>query len=166
MTLAKATTTQGSDTKLVINDRPDIALMAHADGVHLGQNDIPVKEVRAVVGSYMIIGLSTHNLDQVKKAQSEPVDYIGFGPVYKPFRKNDHDPVTGIHALREAVKASQLPVVAIGGISLQELDKIIAIPIHNAASIGAVASAKDPAAEMRAMHSKIMKAKEVCTGKR
>jgi len=155
-----------TNTKLIINDRLDIALMVHADGVHLGQNDVPVKEARVVLGNNMIIGLSTHNLEQVKKAQSEPIDYIGFGPVYKPFQKNNHEPVTGIHALGEAVEASRLPVVAIGGISRHRLDEIITFPIHNVACIGAIASAKDPAEEMRAMHSKIIEAKQSFARKR
>lgn len=154
--------TRGTNTKLIINDRLDIALMARADGVHLGQNDVPAREARTVLGNHMIIGLSTHNLDQVKKAQSEPIDYIGFGPVYKPFLKNDHDPVTGIDSLRKAVEASRLPVVAIGGINRHRLDEIITFPIHNAACIGAVATAKDPAEEMRAIHSRIMEVVEVC----
>jgi thiamine-phosphate pyrophosphorylase len=88
--------TRDTHTKLIINDRVDIACICETDGVHLGQKDIPPKEARAFIGDAMIIGLSTHNLDQVEKAQSEPVDYIGFGPVYKPFLKDDHDPVAGV----------------------------------------------------------------------
>jgi len=147
--------TKGTDTKLIINDRVDIALMSGADGVHLGQNDIPPEEARAVMGEAMIIGLSTHNLDQVDKAQSAPVDYIGFGPVYKPFSKDDHDPVTGVRLLRAAVEKSLLPVTAIGGITRERLDEITDIPWHNVACISAIESAGDPSAEMRAIQEAI-----------
>jgi thiamine-phosphate pyrophosphorylase len=149
--------TRGTGTKLIINDRVDIALMSCADGVHLGQNDVSPKEARAVMGEAMVIGLSTHNLDQVDKAQSEPVDYIGFGPVYKPFSKDDYDPVTGVEILRAAVSKSRLPVTAIGGINRERLDEIAAIPCHNFACIGAIGSAEDPSAEMRAIQTKLWK---------
>lgn len=149
--------TRGTDTKLIINDRVDIALMSGADGVHLGQNDLPPKEARAIMGNAMIIGLSTHNLKQVYKARSEPVDYIGFGPVYKPFSKDNHDPVTGIEMLRAAVAVSLLPVTAIGGIDRKRLDEIACIPCHSIACIGAIESAADPAAEMRVIQTKIGK---------
>lgn len=147
--------TRDTNTELIINDRVDIACICGADGVHLGQKDISPKEARALMGNAMIIGLSTHNLDQVEKAQSEPVDYIGFGPVYKPFLKDDHDPVTGIELLRAAVDISRLPVVAIGGINRQRLDEVADIRFNNVACIGAIESAEDPAAEIRAMQARI-----------
>ena len=147
--------TRGTDTRLIINDRVDIALMSCADGVHLGQGDVSPKEARAVMGEAMIIGLSTHNLDQVDKARSEPVDYIGFGPVYRPFSKENYDPVTGIETLRTAVGKSRLPVCAIGGINRERLDEFAGIPCHNIACIGTIESAEDPAAEMRAIQTKI-----------
>ncbi len=148
--------TRGTKTKLIINDRVDITLMSRADGVHLGQNDVSPKEARAVLGEAMIIGLSTHNLDQVDKAQAEPINYIGFGPVYKPFLKSDHDPVTGVAMLEVAVERSRLPVVAIGGINRHRLDEISGIHCHNVACIGAIESAEDPAAAMRAIQRKIV----------
>jgi thiamine-phosphate pyrophosphorylase len=141
--------TKGSRTKLIINDRPDIALMSGADGVHLGQKDATPKDARAALGKAMIIGLSTHNLDQVDKAQSEPVDYIGFGPVFQPFSKEDHDPVAGVKMLRAAVARSRLPVSAIGGINRERLHELSGIPWRNVACLGAIAAAEDPAAEMR-----------------
>lgn len=147
--------TRGTDTKLIINDRVDIALMSCADGIHLGQNDVSPEEARAIMGETMIIGLSTHNLDQVDKAQSEPVDYIGFGPVYKPFSKENYDPVTGVEILRLAVGKSRLPVTAIGGINRERLDEIAGIPCHNIACIGSIELAEDPAAEMRTIQAKI-----------
>jgi thiamine-phosphate pyrophosphorylase len=147
--------TRGTRTKLIINDRVDIALMSHADGVHLGQNDVPPKEARAVLGEAMIIGFSTHNLHQVVRAQAEPVDYIGFGPVYQPFSKEDHEPIAGVARLRAAVARSYAPVTAIGGINRERLDELTGIPCRNIACIGAIASAEDPAAEMRAIQATI-----------
>ncbi len=143
--------TKGSGTRLIVNDRVDIALMASADGVHLGQGDAPAEEARRLAGEGLIIGLSTHTLEQVDAAQSKPVDYIGFGPVYPPFSKQDHERVTGVARLREAVERSRLPVAAIGGISRDRLAELAGIPIQNVACIGAVESAPDPALEMRAI---------------
>ncbi len=143
--------TRGSRTKLIINDRVDIALMAGADGVHLGQGDLPAQEARAVMGSAMIIGLSTHTMSQVEEAQKEPIDYIGFGPVFQPFSKPDHDPVVGIEMLRKAVETSRLPVTAIGGINRERLKDLQGIGFRNVACIGAIESTTDPAAEMRAI---------------
>ncbi len=144
--------TKGTDTRFIVNDRVDIALMAEADGVHLGQGDAPAKDVRRLAGDGLIIGLSTHTIEQVDASQSEPVDYIGFGPVYRPFSKEDHEKVTGTALLREAVQRSKLPLVAIGGINRDRLADLSGIAVHNVACIGAIESADDPALEMRAIH--------------
>ncbi|HON39561.1 MAG: thiamine phosphate synthase [Desulfomonilia bacterium] len=146
--------TAGTDTLLIINDRVDIAMISGADGIHLGQDDIPPREARELAGEKMLIGLSTHNLEQVERAQDEPVDYIGFGPVFPPFSKTDPDPVTGVEALGRAVALSGLPVAAIGGITRARLEDLAGIPCHNVACIHAVANAPDPAQEMRAIHAR------------
>lgn len=143
--------TSGTDTKLIINDRVDIAFVSDADGVHLGQNDMPPKNARLLLGDSAIIGLSTHNLDQVTGALSEPVDYIGFGPVFTPFSKHNHDPVTGEEMMRVAVAKSRLPVVAIGGMNKERLQAIEDVPFHGLACIGAIEQAEDPALEMRVL---------------
>ncbi len=153
LAMAMRKITRGTATKLIINDRVDIALKSGADGVHLGQNDAEPKNARIEAGDTMIIGLSTHSLEQMEKAQFEPVDYIGFGPVFKPFSKDNHDPVTGIEMLRAAVARSRLPVTAIGGINQKRIVEIEGIPCHNIACIGAIESAGDPAAEMRAIQT-------------
>ncbi|HOD70726.1 MAG TPA: thiamine phosphate synthase [Deltaproteobacteria bacterium] len=147
--------TRGTDTLFIVNDRIDIALMSGADGVHLGQKDIPPKEARDLAGERMIIGLSTHTLDQVERSGSEPVDYIGFGPVFPPFSKKDHEPVTGVEALREAALRSRHPVVAIGGITRERLEDLAGIPFCCVACIDAVAKAADPAQETRALQARI-----------
>lgn len=102
---------------LVINDRVDIALALGADGVHLGQMDLPVAAARDLLGPEAIIGYSTHNLPQVKAALDLPIDYLAFGPIFETCSKRNPDPVAGLDALREAKSiAGHLPVVAIGGI--------------------------------------------------
>lgn len=145
--------TKGSGTRFIVNDRVDIALMAEADGVHLGRRDLPPAEARALAGDRMIIGLSTHSLSQVEQAEDEPVDYIGFGPVFTPFSKEDHEPVTGVEALKEAAARSRHPVVAIGGITRERLGALAGIPIANAACIGAVAGSPNSAEEMKSIHT-------------
>jgi len=104
--------------KLIINDRVDIALALKADGVHLGQLDLPVEAARRLLGREAIIGFSTHNISQAKQAARLPLDYVAFGPIFKTSTKENPDPVAGLIALqgvREVV--GSLPVVAIGGIN-------------------------------------------------
>lgn len=146
--------TRGSETLLIINDRVDIALLAQADGVHLGQGDISPVMARRLAGDQLIIGLSTHTLAQVEQAGEEPVDYIGFGPVFTPFSKENPEPVTGVEMLKTAVGLSKIPVVAIGGITCERLESFAGIPCRNIACIGAVAMSQDPAEEMKAINTK------------
>jgi thiamine-phosphate pyrophosphorylase len=105
--------------RLIINDRVDIALALKADGVHLGQTDMPAEAARRLLGQEAIIGFSTHNLEQAKLAASLPIDYLAFGPVFPTASKGNPDPIAGLDALREvsAIKGS-LPLIAIGGIDL------------------------------------------------
>lgn len=107
---------KGSNLKIIINDRVDIAMLANADGVHLGQGDISIADARKLMGNDKIIGLSTHNLDQAKKALAEKPDYIGFGPVYATTTKEIPDPVVGCENLKKVLAMADVPVVAIGGI--------------------------------------------------
>jgi thiamine-phosphate pyrophosphorylase len=107
------------NARLIINDRVDIALALKADGVHLGQTDIPAEAARRLLGTEAIIGFSTHNLAQAKLATALPVDYLAFGPIFQTSTKENPDPVAGLVALQEVgtIKRS-LPLVAIGGITL------------------------------------------------
>ncbi|MBI5809733.1 MAG: thiamine phosphate synthase [Deltaproteobacteria bacterium] len=100
----------------IVNDRVDIALISGASGVHLGSDDIPAKDARALLGTTSIIGLSTHNLKEVEAAAGQGADYISFGPVFSTETKKDAQSPKGIEALKDAVRATRLPVVAIGGI--------------------------------------------------
>ncbi len=110
---------------LVVNDRPDLAYVLAMEapqldiGLHLGQDDIPPALARAVVGPDVVIGLSTHTLEQVRAGRSEPVDYLAFGPIFYTTTKARTDPVVGVEGLRLARKAVTMPLVAIGGIAVE-----------------------------------------------
>lgn len=112
--------------RLIINDRVDVALALKADGVHLGQKDIPVGAARRLLGQEAIIGLSTHNLRQATLATAERVDYLAFGPIFQTSSKQNPDPIAGLIALRKvsAIKGS-LPLVAIGGITLSRAPEVL-----------------------------------------
>jgi len=140
--------TSKTNTAFIVNDRVDIALISHADGVHLGQDDIPPEKARDILGEERIIGLSTHNLGQVNAACELPIDYIGFGPIWPTASKVKADPATGIKGLRECVNISKFPVVAIGGIDSKRLRDISGIPCNNIAVLSTVKDAQDPYKEM------------------
>ncbi len=107
----------------IVNDHIDIAMAVDADGVHIGQNDLPVQEVRKLVGENKIIGLSTHSIEQAQKALKEDVDYIGVGPIFKTDTKNT-SPV-GLEYLEYVVKNIPLPFVAIGGIKEHNIEEVL-----------------------------------------
>jgi thiamine-phosphate pyrophosphorylase len=146
--------TAGSRTLLIINDRPDIALLADADGVHVGQEDLSPQAVRRLIGPEKLLGLSTHNLDQVRQSVGEPVDYIGFGPLYATTSKANPDPVTGPRKLEAAAGISRHPIVAIGGLTLDRIARLDPQTFHDVAVITAVSEADDPLAAMTAIHQK------------
>ncbi len=104
---------------LVVNDRPDIAAVADARGVHVGQEDLSVDEARAIVGASRLIGVSTHNREQFEAAVPTSADYIAIGPVSETRTKSNPDPCVGLDLIRRARRATQKPIVAIGGITLE-----------------------------------------------
>lgn len=108
----------------IVNDHADIVLAVNADGVHLGQEDLPIKEARKIVGKEKIIGISTHNLKQAIEAEKGGADYIGFGPVFHTKTKNAGAP-KGIAMLKEIKKHVKIPVVAIGGINTENLKSVL-----------------------------------------
>jgi thiamine-phosphate diphosphorylase len=109
---------------LIVNDHPDIALAADADGVHLGQDDLPVKEARKIMGKNRIIGISTHTVEQARDAGRDGADYIGFGPVFHTTTKDAGRPM-GIEMLREIKRQVQIPVIAIGGINAENIRPVL-----------------------------------------
>lgn len=125
--------------QFIINDHLDILLKTNADGIHLGQDDEEVLKVREKIGKDIIIGLSTHNLEQVKLANDLPINYIGFGPVFKTSSKENPDPIVGVDLLKEAILHSKYPVVAIGGIHQDNISQLKNLKLDKIALISALA---------------------------
>jgi thiamine-phosphate pyrophosphorylase len=130
--------TRDFEAALVVNDHPDIALSAEADGVHLGQEDLPLKVARKVLGE-KIIGISTHSLAQAEDAEKGGADYIGFGPVFRTTTKYAGSP-KGIEILLEIKKKLRIPVVAIGGITLENLSAVLETGVDAVAVASAILS--------------------------
>lgn len=128
---------------LVVNDRVDLALAAGADGVHLGQTDLPIAEARAIAGTKLFVGVSTHDLDQVRAACAAGADYLGFGPVFATSTKENPDRVQGIEGLRAAVGVSTRPIVGIGGIPIAAVPQVLAAGAAAACLISAINGAPD-----------------------
>jgi len=130
--------------QLIINDRVDIALATGADGVHLGQDDLPPEVARKLLGPQAIIGYSTHNVDQAISATKLPIDYLAIGPIFSTTTKSDTAPVLGLDGLRAARAAvGGFPLVAIGGISLNNARDVIDAGADSVAVISALLTAPD-----------------------
>ncbi len=129
--------------RFIVNDRADIALAVGADGVHVGQDDLPVDLARAVVGAGKWVGFSTHNLEQVSGAGETSPDYIAFGPVFATASKENPDPVVGLEGLRRARQATRKPLVAIGGITLERVPEVLAAGADSVAVISEILRAPD-----------------------
>lgn len=127
----------------IVNDRCDLALAVDADGVHLGQDDLTYAYARRLLGPDKLIGLSTHNADQVKEAARLKPDYIGFGPIFPPGSKQDHDPVVGLEGLRQVRPLTGLPMFAIGGIHAEQARAVMQAGANGLAVISAVLAAPD-----------------------
>lgn len=117
-------TTKNFNAVFIINDYSDIASAAGADGVHLGQDDLPIREARKIMGDDKIIGISTHSLEQAMDAERDGANYIGFGPIFHTMTKDAGSP-KGIEMLHEIKKQVHLPVVAIGGINLENIRLVL-----------------------------------------
>jgi thiamine-phosphate pyrophosphorylase len=129
---------------LLVNDRPDVARLAEADGVHLGQEDLPWREARAIVGPGAVVGVSTHGDAEIDGAQG--ADYIGFGPIFATASKPGAPlpPPHGIAGLARAVRRSRAPVVAIGGIGEDNAGEVARAGARCVAAIAALCNAADP----------------------
>ena len=138
-----------------VNDRLDIALLCDADGLHLGQDDVPLSDARKLWGDRPL-GLSTHTLPQASTAQMAGADVIGFGPIFATRSKLAADPAVGLPGLREACTRVSRPVVAIGGITLEHAADIRRAGASCAAVIGAVCGAPDPARAAAELHRALL----------
>jgi thiamine-phosphate diphosphorylase len=135
---------------LIVNDRADIARLADAAGVHVGQDDLPLADARAIMGTGSIVGVSTHSVEQVRAAAAGGADYIGFGAIYTGGLKNVAK-AQGLERLRAVRAAVSLPIVAIGGITETTMPEVLAAGADAAAIITDVVRASDIAAKVRAL---------------
>lgn len=139
----------------IINDRADVAALSDADGVHVGQGDLPAMEARKIVGHGKIVGVSTHHLDQTKQAMRDGADYIGIGPVFKSETK-PRDFLPGLEYARQTVAANlPIPAIAIAGITLQNVDDVVKTGVRAIAVSSAVIAADDVRAAARAIKDKL-----------
>ena len=143
-----------------VNDRVDLAVLLHADGVHLGQDDMPLREARNFArraGAKLRFGISTHNLSQALRAEKQGADYIGVGPVFstptKPGRKG-----TGLRFVRQVAKRIKIPFVAIGGINLKNINRVARVGAKRVAVVRAIFSAKDPAGMAKNLRTNLTRA--------
>jgi thiamine-phosphate pyrophosphorylase len=136
--------------KLIVNDRVDIALASAADGVHLGQEDLPLQIGRNLLGD-KIIGISTHNIDQAKEAEENGADYIGFGPMFGTSTKDTGYSARGLEMLAELRAVVALPIVAIGGITEATVEDVWHAGADAAAMISDILKAEEITAKVRAI---------------
>jgi thiamine-phosphate pyrophosphorylase len=133
----------------LLNDRADIAHLAGANGVHLGQDDLSVSAARKIVGNDCLIGLSTHNLRQFATAVESSADYIAVGPIFPTSGKQNPDPVVGVDFIRTVRKLTGKPIVAIGGITLERTREVIEAGADSVAVISDILKGKNPADRVR-----------------
>ena len=137
----------GYDFTFVINDYPRVALDVGADGIHVGQGDMPVEELRGLVGERMIVGYSSHDIEEAKRAASAGADYVSFGAIFPTSTKGPGHPVQGLARLRDLTMAVDVPVVAIGGIRRENVRQVIEAGAAAAAMITALSQAPDVVTE-------------------
>jgi thiamine-phosphate pyrophosphorylase len=140
--------------RLLINDHLDVALLAGADGVHLGQQDLPVEAARRLLGPNAIIGLSANRPGQLRGLAPGCVDYLGVGPVYPTSTKPDADSPCGLDGLAEMVRISPVPVVGIGGIDPDNADAVRRAGAAGVAVVSALCAHPDPAAQVRRLRGR------------
>ncbi|GHA28961.1 thiamine phosphate synthase [Oceanisphaera arctica] len=138
------TVLQGTGVPLIINDRVDVALAVDADGVHLGQSDMPAALARQLIGPHKLLGLSVETEQQLFEAESLPVDYLGLSAIFATPTKTNLIKEWGIDGLASAVAQSSLPLVAIGGINAANLQDIAATGVHGVALVSAICQAQCP----------------------
>lgn len=139
-----------AEAKIIVNDRADVAWLAGAAGVHVGQTDLPVAAVRQMIGQDRIVGLSTHNLGQALEADRLAVDYVAVGPVFATSTKQDTEPVIGLEGLARICKAIHKPVMAIGGIRLENAREVFQTGVDGVAVISDLLRSPDIAARAQA----------------
>ena len=157
--------TRPAGIPLLINDRADIALAADADGVHLGQDDLPLADARRLLGPERLIGCSTHSLEQALAAEAEGADYIGCGPVFPTPTKPDAGSV-GTELIAAVAARVRIPVVCIGGIETGNLKQVVAAGAACVAVVRAVCRAADPEAAARQLKRQLTQSGRMSAGHR
>jgi thiamine-phosphate pyrophosphorylase len=130
--------------RVIVNDRPDIAAMVGAGGVHVGQDDLPVEAARACCGGGLWVGVSTHSLEQFQPAMATSADYIAVGPIFPTATKENPDPVVGLDLIRAARRLTRKPLVAIGGITVQSAESVYRAGADSIAVVSDLLSAPNP----------------------
>lgn len=133
----------------LVNDRADVASLAGASGVHVGQEDLDIEEARSLVGPDKLVGVSTHNREQFLRASATSADYIAVGPVFSTSTKANPDPVVGAEFVRQVRPLTNKPIVAIGGITLERAAEVISAGADSVAVISGILRAPDPGARAR-----------------
>lgn len=145
----------GAKTVFIMNDRPDLAVLCNADGVHVGQDELTVADVRKIVGPRKLIGVSTHSIEQARAAVRDSANYIGVGPTFASTTKQFTD-FTGVRLLAEVANEIRLPAFAIGGITLSNLDEVLASGIQRVAVSGAICNAASAAEEIKQWKARLL----------
>lgn len=143
---------KAAQVPFIINDHADIAQAVEADGVHVGQDDDSVAAARAIVGDDAIVGKSTHSLDQARAAMNEPIDYIGFGPLFATPTKPEYQPI-GLEDIAQVHQDVNLPIFCIGGIKEDNLPTIVAHGAMRAVVVSGILQSPDKAAMIQRCHS-------------
>ena len=133
-----------SGVTFIVNDRCDVGLAVEADGVHLGQSDLPIGLARELLGAKCLIGMSTHSPEQVVEATEQGADYIGFGPLFPTNTKDDPEPVVGLDGMKKIRPLTSLPIVAIGGIQSESVSEIMAAGADAVAVASGILDASNP----------------------
>jgi len=144
---------------LIVNDRIDVAIAAKADGVHLGQRDFPIPLARELLGQEKLIGGSAATLEEARICLAEGADYVGFGPVYVTGSKADAGPVSGPTVLKQVVETIPLPVIAIGGITAENIPEVMRAGAHGIAVISAICCQIDPEGATRTLREALERSK-------
>ena len=137
------------NVRFILNDRPDIAAMLNCGGVHVGQEDLPVEDARKICGPSQWVGVSTHNLEQLRRADRTSADYIAIGPIFPTSTKENPDPVVGLDFIRAARAITRKPLVGIGGITLDSAADVFRAGADSVAIIRDLCAATNPAERAR-----------------
>jgi thiamine-phosphate pyrophosphorylase len=146
--------TREAGVLLIVNDRVDLALAVDADGVHIGQEDLPLAAARRLAPD-LIVGLSTHSLEQALEGERGGADYVNLGPIFPTGTKPEHDTFLGVEAIREIGPRLTIPFTVMGGITAENLDEVVAAGARHVAVVTAVTKAPDVAAAVRSLRARI-----------